>query len=416
MLLFLVHPLNIQAVTYIVQRMSSLATLFVLLGLGSYVTGRYKGGRTRLRWFALSALCFLLAVANKEIGLLLLPLLLLYETCFNHAEWRARFSAMFAKTERFIVWIGFGLLLILVLLPAWYVFEDHFYWFQIMPSRDFSGYERVLTQARIQFFYLSLLLWPSPSRLNLEHEFLVSRGLLDPATTLLALLTLLLTVILAVRAIPARPRVVFPILAYLLLHSMESAPISLEMVFEHRMYLPMTMLAMLMALNLEPATDKFAKPVCWALLVIAALLATATHQRNQVWGDPIAFYRDCAQKSPNKFRPQYNLGTNLGKRGMLGEARTALERALEIRPDHSESHNQLANVYLIETHLTLAEEHYRLAIEYNPQNAEALFNLANLLYSQQRYDEQREILEQFILHAPAYLEEQKQWAIEYLGH
>jgi len=62
-----------------------------------------------------------------------------------------------------------------------------------------------------------------------------------------------------------------------------------------------------------------------------------------------------------------------------------------------------------------AERHYRLAIEYDPSNAEALFNLANLLFVQRRYTEQRIVLEQFVLHAPPYLEQQKQSALRDLG-
>jgi tetratricopeptide (TPR) repeat protein len=61
-----------------------------------------------------------------------------------------------------------------------------------------------------------------------------------------------------------------------------------------------------------------------------------------------------------------------------------------------------------------AEQHYRLAVQYDAQNAEALFNLASVLMSQGRYAEQREVLEQFIRVAPPYLDEQKQWAMRQL--
>ena len=260
----------------------------------------------------------------------------------------------------------------------------------------------------------SLLIWPSPERLNIDHDFLISRSLLDPVTTILALAGWLLVLIFALRNLSARPRLAFPILAYLLLHSMESAPLNLELVFEHRMYLPMTMLALLLPLNLGSLVKKFSPASFVALLAIALLLATATYQRNQTWGDPVTFARDTAQKSPNKFRPQYNLGTNLGPLGMLQEAKAALEKAVGIRPDHSEAHSQLANIYMIEKQQDAAEQHYRLAIEHDPKNAEALFNLAGLLASQQHYEEQRKLLEQFIRHAPPYLETQRQWAIHYL--
>ena len=90
-------------------------------------------------------------------------------------------------------------------------------------GRDFSGLERLLTQTRIQILYASLMLWPSPDRLNLDHDFIISRGLLEPITTLaaasLSLALLVTAVVLAVR----RPRYGFPVLAYILLHSLESA-------------------------------------------------------------------------------------------------------------------------------------------------------------------------------------------------
>jgi tetratricopeptide (TPR) repeat protein len=83
-------------------------------------------------------------------------------------------------------------------------------------------------------------------------------------------------------------------------------------------------------------------------------------------------------------KPRYNLGTQLGERGELTEAKVALERAIRIRPDSSLAHNQLANIYLLTNQPQPAEDHYRLAVEYDSENAEALFNLSNILMSQGR--------------------------------
>jgi hypothetical protein len=415
-LLFLVHPLNIQAVTYMVQRMTLLAALFVLLGLGCYLTGRCGAptGR-RSRWFALTALCFLVAVGSKEIGLLLLPLLLLYELSFHRAEWCDRYAALVGRVGRPVVWVAGAMLLVTATAMGWQLFADHAYWSEIMPGRDFSGQDRLLTQGRVQFFYLSLLLWPSPARLNLDHDILVSRSLLDPVSTSLTLAGLVLIVVFAIRWLPARPHLAFPILAYLMLHSVESAPINLELSYEHRMYLPMTMLALMLAMNVRPVGGRAVYGRFAALLVIVILFGVFTYQRNQVWGDPVALYGDAARKSPGKYRPNYNLGTELGKVGRLDEARDALERALTIEPDNSKAHNQLANVHLLHGDPLSAERHYRLAVQYEPTNAEALYNLASLLGSQRRFAEQRAILEQFVLHAPPYLEEQKKSALSLLG-
>jgi tetratricopeptide (TPR) repeat protein len=414
-LLFLVHPLNIQAVTYVVQRMTSMAALFFLLGLGCYLTGRYrKVVRKRLAWFALTALCLLLSIGSKEIGYLLLPLILLYEICFHHSDWRDRFLTGTTSRGRVILVSVSILTALLAGSFAWYLLDGRIYWLDTMPGRDFSGYERVLTQARVQILYLSLLLWPTPSRLNIDHDFLISRGLFDPATTAMAMAFWLIVLVFAVRHLSSRPRLAFPVLAYLLLHSMESAPISLELVFEHRMYLPMAFLLLFIPLNLGPIAGAQRIPSFAALSAVGVLLASATYQRNAVWGDPLDFFRDSATKSPAKFRPVYNLGSELGRRGMSPQAKTVLEKAVRLKPDHSEAHNQLANVYMLEKQPTEAERHYRLAIQHNPKNAEALFNLAKLLESQDRQKEQLQILKQFVLYAPPYLEQQKRWATYYL--
>lgn len=415
-LLFLVHPLNIQATTYVVQRMTSLAALFALLSLGSYICGRYHPDTgMRARWFAVAAVFFLLAAGSKEIGFLVVPLLLLYEACFNGTEWRSRYARTRAAMGLPAMILGVMLVAVPIAWLGWLYGGDSLYWNSSMPSRDFTGVERVLTQGRVQILYLSLLLWPAPSRLNLDHDFDVSRSLVDPVTTLLSLAVIAVTIVLALRAIRTRPTIAFPVLGYWLLHAIEAGPVNLELVFEHRMYLPMTMLALLLALNVRTPTARQAAASYATLLTAAALLAVATYQRNAVWGDPMRFHHDIAAKSPGKFRPQYNLGTLLGQRGMLDESRDALERALRIWPESSAANNQLGNVYLVTNQPQRAEQFYRLAIKYDAQNAEALFNLAGVLMSQGRYGEQRELLERFIEVAPPYLDEQKRWAMRQLG-
>ncbi len=102
-------------------------------------------------------------------------------------------------------------------------------------------------------------------------------------------------------------------------------------------------------------------------------------------------------------------------RGVLDEAKAALEQAIRIEPDSSFARNQLGNIYVLTGQPGLAEQYYRLAIEYDPENAEAVFNLARFLMSQGRQEEPRELLERFIRIAPPYLEDRKQWALQQLG-
>jgi hypothetical protein len=395
--------------------MTSLATLFVLLGLASYVRGRHEPVNVKqIGWYGLALLCAVLAMGSKEIGYLIIPLLLLYEYCFFRKEWRLQLTEKLTpQSRRVLITVTVIGVLILTSL-SWQFLDSRIHWVETFPRRDFSGLERVLTQGRVHFFYLSLLLWPAPSRLSLDHDIAVSRGIFDPVSTALALIAWAIIISFALRNIRQRPALAFPVLAYLLLHSMESAPVSLELTFEHRMYLPMTMLALLAVLNLNTVVSKYRFQSYGIIFAVGLLLSLGTFQRNQVWSDPLTFYRDCAQKSPNKWRPMYNLGTNLGQRGLLDEAKTALKQAAALRPDDSETHNQLANVLMLQKQTESAEEHYRLAVKHDPKNAEALYNLATLLGAQRRYAEQKEILEQFVQFAPPYLERQKQWALHYL--
>jgi len=412
---FLVHPLNIQAVTYVVQRMTSLSALFVLLSFGCYLLGRRYHGLKAVSWFCLSFTCWILGLLNKEIAVVLPLLLLAYELCFHSGHWRK-------QSERLVQRFGLWRLLIAMLLVISlfiYVFSQVYYspgllrWSEIFPGRDFSGEQRVLTQARIHFFYFSLLFWPAPSRLNLEHDFPLSLSLFEPWTTLLAVIGLVVISIGILWLVRRHPRYGFPLLGYGVSHLLESAPLGLELVFEHRMYLPMFFLVFLMTnllVDFAPKA-KFVLPF-WILILIP--LSGASYERNLTWSDPETFLRDCAAKSPNKFRPSYNLGTWLGQAGQLSDAEQALSNALQVKPDHSQAHNQLGNIYLLTDKQDKAFLHYLSAYESDASNYEAMFNLATLYLGRGERAKAAELFRRFIQVAPYYLDAARRRAMENL--
>ncbi len=414
--LFLLHPLNIQAVTYVVQRMTSLATLFTLLSFGCYLTARQHIGARTVFWFFLSAVSFLLALGNKEIALMLPLVLLLFEVCFYPVYWRGRVDAILQRTG----WVRFSLLALSIVALLAIGFYQLYYgshlirWNELFPGREFTGLERVLTEARVQFFYLGLLLWPDPSRLNLEHDFLLSTSLFQPWTTALAMAGLLLLLVGVIWLCRRSPRYGFPLLAYVVFHLLESGPINLELVFEHRMYLPMAFLVLLITNLLVDFVQRSCWPVLLLLLLLLVPLSVASYQRNLVWSEPLRFLRDCATKSPNKFRPWYNLGTELGMAGIFSEAEPVLLHALKLKPGHSLAHNQLGNVYLMTGRQADALLQYRYAVEADPKNFEALFNLATQYYARGAYTAAVPLLQQFIAQAPPSFNRARQQAELYL--
>lgn len=403
-ILFLVHPLNIQAVTYVVQRMTSLSTLFVLLAFGCYLQGRRQSSlKLSTIWLLTSLVCWVMGLLCKEIAITLPLVLVLYELCFHLDRWRSSYRML---VQRFGQWqlllvVLFGVsLLVYVVLDAYY--SPHLLrWSEILPGRDYTGEQRVFSQAKIQFFYLSLLLWPAPSRLNLEHDYPFSLSLLDPWTTLPAILGWLVIFAGVFWLVRRNPRYGFPLMGYIAFHLLESAPINLELIFEHRMYLPTCFLVLLLTNLLVDYAPRI-RYLLVSLLLILVPLSVAAYERNLTWGEPLAFMRDCAAKSPNKYRPSYNLGTALGQGGQVVEAEKALLNALRIKPGDSLAYNQLGNVYLLAGKPELAFRYYISAFESDATNYEAMFNLATLYMRGGDRQKAAELFRRFVDTAPNY--------------
>jgi Flp pilus assembly protein TadD len=388
--LFLVHPLNTQAVTYVVQRMALLAALFSVLALAAYLVGRGRGEwRRGVPWYVGALVLWVLALGSKENALILPLVVATYEACFHGVEWRrwvGRWWAVAPSHRLLRVGGGVVLLGVVLALAVVYVGGDAVGLLQQWPDRGFNGLERVLTQGRVQVFYLGLLLWPVPGRLNLDHDFAVSRGLFDPPTTVLALLFWLVVVVGVVVLARRRPLYGFPLLAYLEWHLIEAGPVNLELVFEHRMYLPLTMLVLLGAAFLVQLKGRPQAITVGLSLALALPLAWGTWVRNRTWADPIAFHYDVARKSPNKFRPQYNLGTELMRVGRLEDAIGPIRRAVEIAPEDARGHNQLGNVYLQLGRPEEALAEYRAAWALDPEFFEPVYNVGRALEAQSAED------------------------------
>ena len=192
-------------------------------------------------------------------------------------------------------------------------------------------------------FYLSLLFWPNPSRLNLDHDIAASLSLFDPATTLLSLL--LLAGIFATAILIARrePLGAYAILWFLGNLVIESSVIRLELVFEHRTYLPSVFpVIALVSLLFRVLKRKWA-----AVALLVALVAGCsfwTWQRSLVWANEVSLWRDCLEKSPLKARPYNNLGSALSKIGRFEAAAPYLARAVALKPDYEDARYNLGYV------------------------------------------------------------------------
>ena len=236
--IWLVHPIQTQAVSYIVQRLTSLSSLFFLLSLLFYIKGRVIHSSKRVVLFLLSLLFGLLALGTKQNAATLPFFIVLSEFFFFQPQ-----SFKMDKKK-----LGFILLLggIFVLISWIYLGSDFISRLALQyEKREWTPIERMMTQWRVVIFYISLLIYPHPSRLNLDHDFSVSHALFSPPTTILSLLFIIGFLCLAIFSMRRNRLLAFAIFWFFGNLVIESSIIPLELVFEHRVYLPSMGLIML---------------------------------------------------------------------------------------------------------------------------------------------------------------------------
>lgn len=240
------HPINLTPVLYIVQRMTSLSAFFMLAALSLYLYGRQA--RNIRGFVAIAAsilLCWPAAILSKETGVLL-PLYVFL------MEWLllGTFRAIAAKVK----WLALLALVCGVGVLGWAK------WGFITAGygvRDFGLLERLLTETRVLWFYVRQLLSPVPEVFGLFHDDIaISRGLLEPPATLLALVGGLAVIALALQQRARRPLFAFAVFWFLASHLLESTLFPLEIAYEHRNYMASLGLLVWIASMLFPDQTK----------------------------------------------------------------------------------------------------------------------------------------------------------------
>jgi tetratricopeptide (TPR) repeat protein len=389
--LFVSHPIQTQAVAYVVQRITSLATLFYLAAVLLYLSSRLAPAGGRRRWrYALSLLSALLAMRTKEIAFTLPFALLLVEWAFFGRP---------APRQ----WLGlapFGAVALVIPLsllrldqPVGQVLSDASTVTRVQDSGSRLDYLR--TEVAVLSTYLRLLVWPAGQ--NVDHDYPVLRSFLSPrvAWGLLVHASLLAIALLAWRrSSPRASRPVDPawrlvsvgVLLFFLAHGVESSLIPIvDVIFEHRVYLPsvgffvaVAAAGTLLLRRWKP--DRFAPWVVGGTAVVALLLAGATLARNRVWRSDLALWTDAVGKSPGKARPWFNLGTALAELGRDQEAVEPMRRAVQLDPAWSKARGQLGGLLILTGRPDEAEPELREALRLKPGETVTMFNLAEALW------------------------------------
>ena len=398
-LLFLCHPIQTQAVTYIWQRATSLAAFFYLGALVCYIRARL--GNNSFKYFNLCIAMTVLGMLTKEIVFTLPLAVLLYEGMFLG-------GIGFETKTRTVVW---GILLgTMLIIPGTMVQADartlglvrpnNIYFKSSDPhetliqkwsrmSRTESAqkmprHEFLLTQINVLRTYLRLFLLPVGQ--NTDYDYPRARSIFEPAT-FLSFLLLAGFLGWGIYLRKRYPLPAFGIFWFFLNLAIESTVAQENFIFEHRLYLPMTGLSVFFVVG----GFEFFKnnPRRWTILLclLAACYSFLTYQRNFVWKDEITLWEDAVKKSPHKARPYNNRGYAYQKIGQWDRAMADYHKAIELRPDYADAYSNRGGLYGMKGLLEQALPDLDKTIALNPQHALAYSNRGAAYFQLDRLQE-----------------------------
>lgn len=379
-LIWLIHPLQTQSVTYVIQRCESLMGMFFFLCL--YAVVRASEARRAWPWHVVAVAACVLGLGCKEVMVAAPVVALLLDRALLASSWREVFrrrglvhALLFAAAAALLVAMaskmsgyasaGFGCV---VVTPV----------------------EYLRTQPAVILHYLRLAFWPRP--LCLDYAWPVAdapREIYPAAAAVIAML------VASVAAFRYSAGLGFLGLSFFIVLAPSSSIIPIaDLAFEHRMYVPLAAVVTLTVLTLHRLgraclRDPSARRLAGAggLGAVALLLALLTWERNRDYGDPVRLWSKVLRIAPHNPRAHFSLGQAYRIAGDVDAARRCYERCLRLDGDFARAHGALGHMLLSEGSLQAAAEHLRRAVELKPDYLHALVNYGNLLARQNRFGE-----------------------------
>ncbi|MDX1946787.1 MAG: tetratricopeptide repeat protein [Pirellulaceae bacterium] len=364
-LLWSLHPLQTQSVTYLIQRLEALMALFFLLTL--YCLARSHASHRGWLWQIAAAACCSLSIGTKEVGMMAPLVAVLYDRVFLAPNWigllRRRWGMYFAMLPA-MVWFVFAMRTV----------ADG----TEQVGKGISSWEYFRSQPGVILHYLRLAAWPNV--LVLDYNWPIATSwpqIVLPGLVLIALLAASLVLLWK------RPPLGFLGLTFFLVLAPTSSlqPI-LDLCFEHRMYLPLAVPAVLLVLGVVAFLEKQANraragQIALALLLLVALaLGWRTHRRNQDWQSDLGLWGANVRDNPTSRRAWGNFSKSLLDQGRHAEAIAAARRALAIKDDDHWCHVVLGAALLESQQIDAALAEYRAAERLKPKYHPASLGIA----------------------------------------
>ncbi|MFO8053857.1 MAG: tetratricopeptide repeat protein [Bacteroidales bacterium] len=399
--LWAASPINVQAVTYIVQRMASLAALFSIISIYFYFRFRFQ---KKWRYFIFCIIAFALGFLSKENAALLPFSILLIELVF----FRGISIKTWIKTIPVFIFCS-----LIVLVIAIGFFDFNFTQLLRYETRLFTPYQRILTEFRILVYYLYQIIYPNVSNLSIHHDIVISRSLFSPLSTFFSIVFVVSLVGSALALLKKYPLYSFAVLFYFLNHAVESSFIGLELMFEHRNYLPSFFLFLPLSYAAFYLMDRYKSksyvvyyglPVFILFVVIG--FGMATYTRNFDWKTEKTLWEDAAQKAPKSSRPLHNLAWSYYERiGNTDKALLLYKKALSLKfydvfQKASLIHN-VAFIYHQRGDKDQALKYMEKAVNSSPRFIKMKRRLAYMLISYKEYRAAGKIIEKLLAENPS---------------
>jgi tetratricopeptide (TPR) repeat protein len=351
-LMWVTSPIQLTSVLYVVQRMVSLSALFTLLGLICYLKGRARmaAGQPGGGWLIAFGLvgCGALGVLSKENAILLPLFILPLEITLFHNEWPlSGWQRLSPRTKHVLILTSF---LILSICFGWALqYALHGY-----GTRHFTLSERVLTEARVLWFYLSLIVAPRLDQFGMNHDDIaLSTSFFVPWTTIPSVFGITGLLILGISTWKKYPLLSIGILWFFIGHLLESTIFALEIAHEHRNYLPSLGVFLALTHLINEGSRKLRNEKLWLLLPLFVVVFVAiTTMRSMQWSDIYTYAQYEAIHHPRSARAQTYLGWALAEQRQYSQALEATRKAAAIDPYDP--------VYLINMHLISAKSGIKL--------------------------------------------------------
>ncbi len=398
-LLWIVHPLQTEAVTYVVQRVESLVGLFYLLTVYAFVRQAQchlmDDTSGRRRWTVVALATCALGMATKEVMVSAPLFLLLYDRTLVAGSFRA------AWRQRWPLYAGFAATWILL---GWLVLGSN--------SRTgtaglgtASAWQYLLTQCYAIVQYLRLAVVPHPLVFDYGKSLIANPVDVLPRAILIA--GLLVATVWAVAR--KSPWALLGAWFFLILAPSSSfVPVATQTVAEHRMYLPLATVLVVVTLG---AVHWFNRRALLLVSMLATVLGGVTIWRNADYHSELRLWQVTVARRPTNPRAQSTLGQTLFNLGQTKEAIACYQEALRLDPDHFEAHNNLGIAFLDAGRLADAYPHFAAAARLRPEYAQVHSNLGMALNSLGKPEEALPFCERAVQLEPTYAEARSNLAV-----